>query len=132
MFVEEVGFYASESLPVVDLDTHIKVKRTDRSILIQQNVFCAAKDFQTTRLVGFQRRIGHKFVVLGVRPSRSVVTSTADEAVDKGIWIVVVADPAGAREVVVQTPQGVEVNLPLLLLQFDVDAKRIGQHALNF
>ena len=94
MFAEEVRFDASELLAVIDLDAHVKVQRTDGSAPGSAKCLQPGLGFADALCSPIRLQRGNKFVILCVTPSRSVVTSAADGAVDKRVWIAVIANPA--------------------------------------
>ena len=93
MFVEEVRFDASELPAVIDLNAHVKQRKIGVPRFSKMSLAWPS-DLQTLYVLRFDCRVGNKFVTLCVTPSRSVVTSAADGAVDKRVWIAVIANPA--------------------------------------
>ena len=65
----------------------------------------------------------HEFVVARAGPAGVVVAVAGAEDAEEGEGVCVVADPAGAGEVVVEGLLGVDVDLPFLLEDADFDAE---------
>ena len=82
--------------------------------------------------VGFGESSAQKGVVGGVRPTRSIIAAIGDEAVEEGVWIIVIPHPTGTCDIKIQFVQGAQVGGPLLVAEFDFHPENTPPLGLNF
>src|SRR5258707_13851420 len=115
MFVEQVRFNPAEPSVVVDLDAHVEIERTDRSRLIEQDIFGLPKVIKPFSLIGFFARRLDQSIVLLVAPAGTIVSTVGYETIEESVRVVVVADPSRPAQVVISTRHCIRVRLRLLL-----------------
>ena len=76
-------------------------------------------------------RLGEQRVVLGVTPVRVVVAVARREQLEKRVRVGVIADPAHTRDLEILRLQGLEEDLPFLVLELDLHAEVFPPHLLQ-
>ena len=107
----------------------VVVDGDDRQIL-QQDALCLLHEPRPDLQVGFPLRLAHEDIVLGVDVACRVHgADVALEQLEKGVGVVVVADPAGPVHVELLGAPGGQVNLPFLVEKLRLDAESLFPHA---
>ena len=132
MFVEEIGIDAAEFGGIVELDADEVIEWADGGIFGDENVFGLAEDGVAFLEIDLFGGIGDEFVVEGVGPAGAIIATPGDEHIEEGIGVVIIADPSGAREVVIEFGLGVEIDGVFLLGELDGDIEFAFEGALEF
>ena len=100
--------------------------------LLEQTGFRLGED-RVALVAGLRLRCATQDQVVkdGVRKARVVVAAARQEQVEEVVRVHVVADPATATDVVVLRRDGIEVHLPFLVGEFDVDVQVLLPHLLQ-
>ena len=81
MLIEQVRFNPAEPSIVVDLDAHVEIERTDRSRLIEQDIFGLPKVIKPFSLIGFFARRLDQSIVFLVTPTGPIISAISHKAV---------------------------------------------------
>src|ERR1044071_2294403 len=99
--------------------------------LLEQNGLGLLKQFVPLLRVGTLARLGQQVVVGFVCPTGLVIAPVGKEHVEKGVGVHVITDPGVAAHLVIQGALIIDVDLPFLVLQFDVDVQIPFPHFLD-
>ena len=121
MLVLHVGVEAPQAR-VHQAAGDVVVDREDGQ-LFEQDGLGLGEVGQARGLVGLGGGQGDQLVVAGVAPAGAVVLAAGHEHVEEGVRVRVVTDPGRARDLEVEGLLGVQVDLPLLVEELDVQAQ---------
>ena len=132
MLVENVLPDAADLVRVKIIEARVEVERDDWGIVGDEDGFGLAENVGALLKISLEVCFFDECVVAGVLPAGAVVAAGAGEQVEEGIRIVVIADPARCRDVVVEFGLRGVKNFSLDLAQFNVHAQRVAPHLLKF
>ena len=132
MVVQDVLVNALNPVRVEVIDADVKVKRHDGHFVADQDGFGLLKKLFPLLQVGFLVGLPDELVVARIFPAGAVVAVVAGEQAQKRVRVVVVADPARTRQVVIQLRLGAQIDLPFDLPQIHLDAELVAPHLLQF
>ena len=132
MFVEEIGIDAAEFGGIVELDPDEVIEWADGGIFGDENVFGLAEDGVAFLEIDLFGGIGDEFVVEEVGPAGAIIAAPGDEHIEESIGVVIIADPSGAGEIVIEFGLGVEIDGVFLLGELDGDIEFAFESALEF
>lgn len=132
MFVEEIGIDAAEFGVIVELDPDEVIEWADGGIFGEDNLFGLAEDGVAFLEIDLFGGVGDEFVVEEVGPAGAIIAAPGDEHIEEGIGVVIIADPSGAGEIVIEFGLGVEIDGVFLLGELDGDAEFAFESALEF
>lgn len=131
MFIEEVGVKAFPLLGIKHEATDEVIKRDNGESGGNENGFGLREKLEAGLGIWFGLSAGEEGIVGGIGPAGPVIAPTGDEAIEKGVGIIVIADPAGAGEIEIKFVEGAEVGGPFLVAQFDFDPEDTTPLGLN-
>ena len=74
---------------------------------------------------------GEQAIIFPVGPAGLIVAAPGDEHVDERFRIHIIRDPGKAADLVIQRSLIVQVHLPFLVFQFDIDVQILLPHLLD-
>ena len=132
MFIEEVGVEAGPLGGIEHEATDEVVEGNDGEGLGDENGFGLGEELEASSGVRFGQGGSEEGVVGGVGPAGAIIAPAGDEAVEKGVGIVVIPDPAGAGDIEIEFIERFEVGGPLLVAKFDFNPEDTFPLGLDF
>src|SRR6266567_2909910 len=131
VLIEDVLIDTLDFVGVKVVEAGVKVDRHNGDLLRDENGLGLAEQRRTPLQVGLQVGLADDVVVAGVVPAGAVVAAIAQKHIEERVRVVVVANPTGGREVVVQARLRAVKDLALNLAQLDLDAQFLSPHLLQ-
>ena len=91
---------AANAMRMINVDADIKEQREDWQFVVDQDGLRLSEQFVTLGWIGGGIGQADGLVVMLIAPAGAVVAVLAHEHVEKGVGVVVVADPTAARYMV--------------------------------
>ena len=132
MFIEKIVVEAGPLGGIEHDATDKVVEGNDGEGLGDENGFGLSEELEAAGGVGFGQGGSEERVVGGVGPAGAIIAPAGDEAVEKGVGIVVIANPAGAGDIEIEFIERFEVGGPLLVAKFDFDPEDTFPLGLDF
>src|SRR6266581_1374982 len=89
--------------------------------VVEQDRFRVLKRLITRGLIGCLPGLGNQTIILRIRPTGLIIAAAGYPEIEKRIWIVVIADPGGANDLVIHLPSRIEVNFFFLVQKGGAD-----------
>ena len=75
----------------------------------------------TRSLIDRLAGLGNQTIILRIRPTGLIIAAAGYPEIEKRIWIVVIADPGRANDLVIHLPPRIEVNFFFLVQKRGAD-----------
>ena len=103
--------------------TGVGVERNDRHLFHQHGLGLGEERIALLAGLGFGRAIQNQIVINRIAVVRVVVAPAGDVHVEKIIGIDVITDPAAPRHLKIDLGHGIEIHLPFLIGDGDIDVE---------
>src|SRR6266542_1595026 len=131
MLVENILADALDFPRIKTIEPGIEIQRNDGRIVGDEHSLGLTEEVRALGQVRFQIRFVDECVIARVFPAGAVVAAGAQEQIEERIRIVVIANPTGSRDVIIQFRLRAVENLSLDLPQLDLNAENVVPHLLQ-
>src|SRR4051812_791466 len=132
MFVADVSVNSSNLFRIPKPESVVDVNRRDRRVLRDEQFLRLLQQLRARFHISEAVGAAHQVVVFCALPAGAIVRVVAHEHVEKRVWIVVIADPTAADQIIFELALEAKPDFVFDATQTDIDVQCALPHVLQF